>query len=260
MARSSWTLTRRSKQRWRTLPRLRGDRDMLRGGQSVPGPPFPDPWPDWTRPVRWMRLRQSQARAILRNPAYAGAYVSGRTKSERQIDAGGNIRTRVVELPPEGWEVVIPDHHPGYISWDTYLANQRQFAANRPQRGARPVREGSALLQGIVLCGGCGRPWACLLQFGSIPLPVPLPPRRDPHPGLPLRQRRAGGPGGRRPGACGRDTRTDRPRRWPRPTSLTSVKPAPCGPSSCGRNGPAMTPPAPSVPITSANPKTGLSP
>ena len=117
---------------------------------------FPTHGQDWTSPVRWMRLRQSQARAILRNPAYAGAYVSGRTKTERCIDAGGNIRTRVIELPPERWEVVIHDHHPGYISWETFCANQRQLAANRPQRGARPVREGSALLQGIVLCGHCG--------------------------------------------------------------------------------------------------------
>jgi DNA invertase Pin-like site-specific DNA recombinase len=117
---------------------------------------FPTHGQDWTSPVRWMRLRQSQARAILRNPAYAGAYVSGRTKTERCIDAGGNIRTRAIELPPERWEVVIHDHHPGYISWETFCANQRQLAANRPQRGARPVREGSALLQGIVLCGHCG--------------------------------------------------------------------------------------------------------
>jgi len=96
-----------------------------------------------------MRLRQSQARAILRNPTYAGAYVSGRYKSERTIDADGNISTRSVELPPDRWEVVIHDHHRGYISWDRFNANQRQLAANRSQRGARPPREGRALLQGV---------------------------------------------------------------------------------------------------------------
>jgi DNA invertase Pin-like site-specific DNA recombinase len=117
---------------------------------------FPTHGQSWTGEVKWMRLRQSQARAILRNPAYAGAYVSGRTKSERQIDAEGIIRTRSIEQPPDHWEVVIHDHHPGYISWQTFLSNQRQLASNRTQGGARPPREGSALLQGVVLCGHCG--------------------------------------------------------------------------------------------------------
>jgi DNA invertase Pin-like site-specific DNA recombinase len=117
---------------------------------------FPTHGQSWTGEVTWMRLRQSQARAILRNPAYAGAYVSGRIKSERCIDAGGFIRTRSIEQPPERWEVVVRDHHPGYISWETFLANQRQLASNRTQGGARPPREGSALLQGVVLCGHCG--------------------------------------------------------------------------------------------------------
>lgn len=117
---------------------------------------FPTHGQAWTGDVAWMRLRQSQARAILRNPTYAGAYVSGRYKSERTIDADGNISTRTVELPSDRWEVVIHDHHPGYISWDAFNANQRQLAANRPQRGARPPREGHALLQGVVLCGHCG--------------------------------------------------------------------------------------------------------
>ena len=117
---------------------------------------FPTHGQSWTGEVEWMRLRQSQARAILRNPTYAGAYVSGRYKSERTIDADGNISTRSVELPPDRWEVVIHDHHRGYISWDRFNANQRQLAANRSQRGARPPREGRALLQGVVMCGHCG--------------------------------------------------------------------------------------------------------
>ena len=117
---------------------------------------FPTHGQAWTGEVTWMRLRQSQARGILRNPTYAGAYVSGRYKSERSIDVDGNISTHSVELPAERWEVVIHDHHVGYISWDRFNANQRQLVANRPQRSARPPREGSALLQGVVACGHCG--------------------------------------------------------------------------------------------------------
>lgn len=117
---------------------------------------FPTHGQDWTGEVTWMRLRQSQARGILRNPTYTGTYVSGRYQCQPSIDADGNICTHTLELPSDRWEVVIHDHHPGYISWETFNANQRQLAANRPQRGARPPREGSALPQGVVLCGHCG--------------------------------------------------------------------------------------------------------
>lgn len=117
---------------------------------------FPTHGQSWSGEVTWMRLRQSQAQAILRNPAYAGAYVSGRVKSEQHIDAGGFIRTRSIEQPPDRWEVVIHDHHPGYISWETFQSSQRQLASNRTQGGARPPREGGALLQGVALSGHCG--------------------------------------------------------------------------------------------------------
>ena len=72
---------------------------------------FPTHGQAWTGEVTWMRLRQSQARAILRNPTYAGTYVSGRYKSERVIDADGNISTRTVEVPPDRWEVVLHDQN-----------------------------------------------------------------------------------------------------------------------------------------------------
>jgi len=62
-----------------------------------------------------------------------------------------------VPRPQSEWPVLIHGHHPGYISWETFLANDQRLAANHTQRGARPPREGTALLQGIVLCGSCGR-------------------------------------------------------------------------------------------------------
>jgi len=55
---------------------------------------------------------------------------------------------------------VIHDHHPSYITWEQYLANERRLQSNRTFQGARPVREGKALLQGIVRCGSCGRSMA----------------------------------------------------------------------------------------------------
>src|SRR5205085_2933203 len=55
----------------------------------------------------------------------------------------------------EEWTVLIEDHHEGYVTWAEYLTTEAKLAANNTQRGARPVREGSALCQGIILCGTC---------------------------------------------------------------------------------------------------------
>jgi hypothetical protein len=95
---------------------------------------------------------------ILANPAHAGCYVFGRFRSRRMVRPDGTVATTTVELPRAQWPVVIHDHHPGYISWDDYLANQARLAANTTNQGARPPREGVALCQGILICGGCGRP------------------------------------------------------------------------------------------------------
>src|SRR6266705_1775851 len=73
------------------------------------------------------------------------------------VDPDGSVRSSVTELPRDQREVLIPDHHQGYITWEAYLANQDKLAANRTNAGARPPREGTALCQGIVFCGACGR-------------------------------------------------------------------------------------------------------
>jgi excisionase family DNA binding protein len=111
----------------------------------------------WAGEIRWGRLTHSRVRGLLSNPAYTGAYVFGRYQSCRVVDPDGRIRTRTVERPRSEWPVNIHGHHPAYISWETFLANDERLAANNTQRGARPPREGTALLQGIVLCGSCGR-------------------------------------------------------------------------------------------------------
>jgi len=114
----------------------------------------------WAGQLRWVPLTHSRALTVIKNPAYAGAYVFGRRKSRRQVNPDGTIRTRTTMLPREQWSIVIHDHHPGYITWEQYLDNERRLQSNRTFQGARPVREGSALLQGIVRCGSCGRSMA----------------------------------------------------------------------------------------------------
>jgi DNA invertase Pin-like site-specific DNA recombinase len=111
--------------------------------------------------ITWVEPTYHAVHTTLTHPAYAGAYVYGRTRDERYLGPDGALRKRRRTLPRDQWEVLIPDHHPGFTDWDTYLANQARIGANiRPQAsqpGTGAVREGSALLQGLATCGTCGR-------------------------------------------------------------------------------------------------------
>ena len=111
----------------------------------------------WAAELRWGRLTHSRVLSILSNPAYAGAYVFGRYRSQRIVAADGSIRETMREQPRSDWAVVIQDHHPGYLNWEQYLLNQQRLAANATRSGASPPREGVALCQGIIHCGSCGR-------------------------------------------------------------------------------------------------------
>src|SRR5438105_1630169 len=110
----------------------------------------------WAAELRWGRLTHSRVLSILSNPAYAGAYVFGRYRSQRIVAADGSIRETMREQPRSDWAVIIQDHHPGYLNWEQYLLNQQRLAANATRSGASPPREGVALSQGVFDRGGCG--------------------------------------------------------------------------------------------------------
>jgi excisionase family DNA binding protein len=112
----------------------------------------------WAGQLRWGRLTHARVLGILKNPGYAGAYVFGRYASHRTVDPSGTVRTAMTERPRAEWPVLIKDHHEGYITWAEYLASEARLAANHTAAGARPVREGIALCQGIISCGSCGKP------------------------------------------------------------------------------------------------------
>ena len=110
--------------------------------------------------ITWAQASYPAVHDFLTNPAYAGAFVFGRTRTEKRVDASGRLITSVRLLPREQWAVLITDHHPGYVSWETYEATAARLRANwRPPRGhgGGPPREGRALLQGLLRCGRCGR-------------------------------------------------------------------------------------------------------
>ncbi|HEY2762574.1 MAG TPA: recombinase family protein [Pseudonocardiaceae bacterium] len=111
--------------------------------------------------ITWVDPTYHAVHNILTHPAYAGAYTYGRTRGDKYLTAEGVLRTRRRVLPQNQWQVLITDHHEGFIDWDTYQANQTRIGGNiRPmahQPGTGAVREGAALLQGVATCGVCGR-------------------------------------------------------------------------------------------------------
>jgi DNA invertase Pin-like site-specific DNA recombinase len=106
--------------------------------------------------LHWGKLCHSRALHLLHNPRYTGSYCYGRSRRRR----GGNSRQRQ-RLSKEDWVGFVPEAYPAYITWKAYEENQERIAANAQRRGKErekgPPREGSALLQGLAMCGKCGR-------------------------------------------------------------------------------------------------------
>lgn len=115
----------------------------------------------WNGNLIWGHLTDSRVLSIIKNPAYAGVYVFGRFRCVKQILQDGQIRQRVQRMHRNNWLVEIQGHHPGYLTWESYLKNQDQLQKNRTHspQGDLPsaVRDGLALLQGLLICGKCGR-------------------------------------------------------------------------------------------------------
>ena len=107
--------------------------------------------------LAWMPLQHWRVLRTLHNPRYAGAFAYGRRRERLAANGKKTLET----LPREQWIALIRDAHPGYISWDQYETNQRpplaNAAAHGEDRAAGPAREGTALLQGLAICGRCGR-------------------------------------------------------------------------------------------------------
>lgn len=115
---------------------------------------------DGRRSVVWRLPCYNTVLHILGNPVYAGAYAFGRTESRVRIEGGRKCVVRGHRREREQWQVLIVDHHQGYIDWETYEHNQRVIADNTNMRGGMArgaLRRGDALLAGLLRCGQCGR-------------------------------------------------------------------------------------------------------
>jgi excisionase family DNA binding protein len=110
--------------------------------------------------VSWRPATFAAVHRILTNPTYAGIYAYGRSKLERRIDERGRATARQRPRAPGDWEVNIEDHHEGFITPTVWRANLERLRSNwraRAGEAGGAVREGPALLQGLLRCGRCGR-------------------------------------------------------------------------------------------------------
>jgi len=115
----------------------------------------------WDGKTIWGRLTHSRVLGMLKNPSYAGMYVFGRYQYRREISPEGGVHKRIRAVAMPDWRVSLKEHHEGYITLDEFFKNQERLEKNRTNGEemvlAGPAREGLALLQGLLLCGNCGR-------------------------------------------------------------------------------------------------------
>jgi len=112
------------------------------------------------RHITWKLPVYNTLYHMLTNPIYAGAYAFGRTGSRTTIEAGRKRIVKGFRKERAAWEVLIPDHHEGYIGWTDFERNQRLISDNANGRSFMSrgsIRRGEALLAGLLRCGHCGR-------------------------------------------------------------------------------------------------------
>jgi DNA invertase Pin-like site-specific DNA recombinase len=143
--------------KFQELQSARGVMRFLRAsGLPLPVRPILGPSP---HDVVWREADSARVRNILQNPAYAGAYVYGRRQKDPSRCRTGSGRG-TVKVAVGDWAVCLQAAHPGYIGWEEFMANQRRLADNVAHYDAGHTgapRRGAALLQGIAICGRCGR-------------------------------------------------------------------------------------------------------
>lgn len=107
----------------------------------------------------WVPIRYRNVISVLKNPFYAGAYAYGKGEKRTEIVEGRARTSYGHRKPIDDWEVLLKDHHQGYIDWAEFERNQRQLAVNAYGKpgGAKSGRGGRSLLAGLLCCGRCGR-------------------------------------------------------------------------------------------------------
>ena len=117
----------------------------------------------------WRKPTTPAVLSILKNPAYAGAFVYGRTRTVPRGDAPGERTQKPV--PMQEWKIRIPDKYPAYIDWATYESIQAMLRDNHSEYDRNKTRgvprPGKALLHGIISCGECGHKMVVQYKKGT---------------------------------------------------------------------------------------------
>src|ERR1035437_984255 len=115
----------------------------------------------WAGKLIWGRLAHGRVLSLIKNPSYAGAYVFGRHQYAKTITAEAEVHKNVRLMPVSQWRVNLPEHHEGYITMKDFEQNNQRLERNRTNGEGTVLsgaaREGLTLLQGLMLCGKCGR-------------------------------------------------------------------------------------------------------
>jgi DNA invertase Pin-like site-specific DNA recombinase len=110
--------------------------------------------------IEWQRPAYHTVLNILQHPIYAGAYVFGRTTYRTRVVDDRARKSAGHPKPMHAWDVLLRDHHPGYITWEQFEENQKMIAENahmQKRTTRKSGRGGRALLTGLVRCARCGR-------------------------------------------------------------------------------------------------------
>lgn len=114
---------------------------------------------DGCESLEWRLPNYQQLLRMVKNPAYAGAYAWGRSGARTKVVEGRSCKTGGHRLEMDQWQVLLKDHHSGYIQWEDYQTNLNKLVSNRTkthQSSTGAARSGSALLAGLLRCASCG--------------------------------------------------------------------------------------------------------
>src|SRR5258706_9361039 len=105
----------------------------------------------------WRRPNRATLQNLLKHPLYTGAYVYGRRQMDRRRSRPEHPKSGRVVMARSAWHSLLPDRCPAYLSWEQYERNVARLAANQARASTLgAVRNGAALLAGLVVCARCG--------------------------------------------------------------------------------------------------------
>lgn len=114
---------------------------------------------DGCESLEWRLPNYQQLLRMVKNPTYAGAFAWGRSGVRSKVVDGRSRKTVGHRLEMDQWQILLKDHHPGYIKWEDYQSNIDKLVSNRTkshQSSTGTARSGSALLAGLFRCARCG--------------------------------------------------------------------------------------------------------